>query len=229
MEPNSGILCAIDRAGTGSHSSENPTDGHVGSIAFDRVLFSGYRGIFAQHVISSFGPNLKGVHFMPLTVLEIANKEFKNSLRGYNQDEVDEFLDEVMRDYEALIRENDELKQNIAGMGEKLEQYRALENTLQNTLVVAQSTSEDLKQSARKEAELVVREAQARARELMQKAESEVQHQYAELERIRRESGQFRAKIRSLLESQIALLNEEGTALAEFMPKTELQSAHEPV
>lgn len=146
---------------------------------------------------------------MPLTVLDIANKEFKTSLRGYNQDEVDEFLDEVMRDYEALMRENDELRQNTSGMGEKLEQYRTLEHTLQNTLVVAQSTAEEMKVAARKEAELVVREAEARARELIQKAETDVKRQLEELERLKRESDQFRARVRSLLESQLSLLKED--------------------
>lgn len=146
---------------------------------------------------------------MPLTVLDIANKEFKVSIRGYNQDEVDEFLDEVMRNYEAVIRENDELRQNTSGMGEKLEQYRQLEQTLQSTLVVAQSTADELKQAARKEAELVVREAEARARELIQKADNQVEQQHAEIERLKRETDQFRARIKSLLESQLTMLGQE--------------------
>ncbi|AEJ41608.1 DivIVA family protein [Sulfobacillus acidophilus TPY] len=151
---------------------------------------------------------------MPLTPLDIINKEFKRSLRGYNEDEVNEFLDEVVRDYEALIRENDELRQNADGMTERLEQYRAMEQTLQNTLVVAQQTAEEVKLAARKEAELVVREAEQRAREILQQAEAEVQKAYAERDRIRRETEQFRARIRSLLESQLALLQEDIGALA---------------
>lgn len=143
---------------------------------------------------------------LPLTLLDIANKEFKVSIRGYNQDEVDEFLDEVMRNYEAIIRENDELRQSTSGMGEKLEQYRQLEQTLQSTLVVAQSTADEMKQSARKEAELVVREAEQRARELMQKADQQILQQRAELERLRRETEQFRVRVKSLLESQLTLL-----------------------
>ncbi len=165
---------------------------------------------------------------MPLTVLDIANKEFKTSLRGYNQDEVDEFLDEVMRDYEALMRENDELRQNTSGMGEKLEQYRTLEHTLQNTLVVAQGTAEEMKAAARKEAELVVREAEARARELIQKAEADVKRQQEDLERLKRESDQFRARVRSLLESQLALLKEDVRfpAVRETLA---VDTSHEPV
>ena len=142
---------------------------------------------------------------MPLTVLDIANKEFKTSLRGYNQDEVDEFLDEVMRDYEALMRENDELRQNTSGMGEKLEQYRTLEHTLQNTLVVAQSTAEEVKAAARKEADLIIREAEGKAEEMVNRAQARVREVMQEYERLQRETEQFRARVRSLLESQIAL------------------------
>ncbi len=147
---------------------------------------------------------------MPLTPLDIINKEFKRSLRGYNEDEVNEFLDEVVRDYEALIRENDELKQNAEGMSERLEQYRAMEHTLQNTLVIAQQTAEEMKVAARKEAELVVKEAEAKAREILQKAQADVERAYQELERIKRETDQFRARVRSLLESQLALVNEHS-------------------
>lgn len=164
---------------------------------------------------------------MPLTVLDIANKEFKTSLRGYNQDEVDEFLDEVMKDYEALIRENDELRQNTSGMGEKLEQYRQLEQTLQSTLVVAQGTADEMKQAARKEAELVVREAEGRAREMIHKAEMDVQRQYRELERLRRETEQFRAQVKSLLESQIALLNQAEATLPAVKAAGALEEARE--
>lgn len=152
---------------------------------------------------------------MPLTVLEIQNKEFKTSIRGYNQDEVDEFLDEVMKDYDALLRENEELRHNTSGMGEKLEQYRHLEQTLQSTLVVAQNTADEMKQAARKEAELVVREAESRARELVHKAETDLARQFEKLERLRRETEQFRAKVRSLLESQIALLNHADLTVRE--------------
>lgn len=214
MEFHSGVFRATHGADIGTDSPENPVNGYARPIALNRILLSGYRRIFIVHTICLLGATLKGVARLPLTVLDIANKEFKTSIRGYNQDEVDEFLDEVMRNYEALIRENDELRQSTAGMGEKLEQYRALEQTLQNTLVVAQSTADDMKQAARKEAELIVREAEARARELIQKAEDQVVRQHAEMDRLKRETEQFRARVKSLLESQLALLN-QGFSLTE--------------
>lgn len=142
---------------------------------------------------------------MPLTPLDIYNKEFKRSVRGYSEDEVNEFLDEVVRDYESLIRENDELKQSTAGMSDRLEEYRKLEVTLQNTLVVAQSTAEEVKAASRKEADLIIREAESKAQDMIRRAEVRVREIMQEFERLQRETEQFRARVRSLLESQIAL------------------------
>ncbi len=143
---------------------------------------------------------------MPLTPLDIVNKEFKHGFRGYNEDDVNEFLDEVVRDYEALIKENDELKENTSGMTERLEQYRKLEATLQNTLVVAQQTAEEVKVAARKEAELIVREAEAKAEEIVRKAESRARETETQLTQLRYETEKFRAQVKSLLESQLRLV-----------------------
>lgn len=142
---------------------------------------------------------------MPLTPLDIYNKEFKRSVRGYSEDEVNEFLDEIVRDYEALIRENDELKQSTAGMADRLEEYRKIEATLQSTLLVAQSTAEEVKTAARKEADLIIREAEAKAEDMVQRAQARVREIMQDYERLQRETEQFRARVRSLLESQIAL------------------------
>lgn len=146
---------------------------------------------------------------MPLTPLDIYNKEFKKSLRGYNEDEVNEFLDEVVRDYEALIREHDEMKEGVSGLTERVEQYRKIEETLKNTLVLAESTAEEVKKAAQKEAELIVREAEARSRAMIAEAEERVRAVRAEQEQLFRELERFRASARSLLESQLAMLKEE--------------------
>ncbi len=145
---------------------------------------------------------------MPLTPLDIVNKEFKHGFRGYSEDDVNEFLDEIVRDFEALIRENDELKENTSGMTERLEQYRKLEATLQSTLVVAQQTAEEVKVAARKEAELIIREAESKAQQIVLQAEDKSKATIQEFERLKRESEQFRARVKSLLESQLSLLAE---------------------
>ena len=143
---------------------------------------------------------------MPLTPLDIVNKEFKHGFRGYNEDDVNEFLDEVVRDYEALIKENDELKENTSGMTERLEQYRKLEATLQNTLVIAQQTAEEVKSAARKEAEFIVREAEAKAEEIIRQAELRARETETQLTQLRYEAEKFRAQVKSLLEAQLRLV-----------------------
>ena len=105
-----------------------------------------------------------------LTQLDIHNKEFKRGFRGYNEEEVDEFLDRVIKDYEQLYRENIDLKENIERLNTKVDHFKHLENTLHNTLVVAQETAEGVRAAAKKEAELIVKEAQATAQKMIYEA-----------------------------------------------------------
>ncbi|CAB1128482.1 cell-division initiation protein [Candidatus Hydrogenisulfobacillus filiaventi] len=152
---------------------------------------------------------------MPLTPLDIYNKEFRRVLRGYSEDEVNEFLDQVVKDYEAVLRENEELKAGAAAAGERLEQYRQLEETLKNTLVLAQSTADEVKVAARKEADAIIHEAEGKAQRILEEAQAQVRALEQELERLKREADVFRAKLKSLLESEIALLDsglDAGTA-----------------
>ena len=77
-----------------------------------------------------------------ITPLDIENKKFsKQMVNGYNVDEVDEFLDEITADYEKLYKENKELKENTEELHNDVGQYRTIESTLQNTLVIAQKNS----------------------------------------------------------------------------------------
>ncbi len=151
---------------------------------------------------------------MPLTPLDIYNKEFKHSFRGYQEDEVNEFLDEVVRDYEALLRENQELKEQLSGVADRIEQYRKLEETLKNALLVAQSTAEEVKIAARKEAELIVREAEGRAEQIVQMSQQRSREQEEQLKRLRHEWDVYRARLRSLLETQMTLLSEDESPVA---------------
>ena len=79
---------------------------------------------------------------------QLDNKEFKKALRGYAPEEVDEFLDRVVEEYEALFKENSQLKDKLDSTVEKLNHYTQIENTIQNTLILAQDTAEQSKRSA---------------------------------------------------------------------------------
>ncbi|MBE0067869.1 DivIVA domain-containing protein [Thermoanaerobacterium thermosaccharolyticum] len=138
-----------------------------------------------------------------LTPMDIHNKEFKRSFRGYNENEVDEFLDKVMEDYELLYKENSDLKDRVNILNDKLQNYTDIEKTLNNTLVVAQKSAEDLKQNAKKEADLIIQQAHQEAERIMQKANQEVVRIRTELENQRRKLNIFKAKFKALLEGEL--------------------------
>ncbi|WP_195194294.1 DivIVA domain-containing protein [Enterococcus faecium] len=108
---------------------------------------------------------------MALTPLDIQNKTFPTKMRGYNQDEVDDFLDLVVRDYEELTQRNRELEKAVKHSEEKLEYFNELKDALNQSIIVAQDTADKVKTSASKESEVIVTSAQNKANELVANAE----------------------------------------------------------
>ena len=140
---------------------------------------------------------------MKLTPMDINNKEFKKGLRGYNSDEVDEFLDDVVDNYEEMYKENANLKEKLANLNEKVEHYSKIETTIQNTLILAQNAAEQAKNSAQKEAELMVKNANETAQKVMDKAHGDVIHINDEYEKVKQEFIKFRAKYRNFMNTQL--------------------------
>lgn len=143
-----------------------------------------------------------------LTPLDIQNKEFKRSFRGYNEDEIDGFLDQVIKDYEQLYRENDELKESIERLNSKLENYQHMENTLHSTLVIAQETAEEVKLNAKKQSELVVKEAEIKAQKLIDEAMGKVRRMSGEYEEIRKQLQVYRTRMKTLVQAQLDMISE---------------------
>ena len=104
-----------------------------------------------------------------LTPLDIQKQEFGVKMRGYNADEVDDFLDLVGADYEKLYRENKELKDKMIVLNKSIEEYKNLENSLRNALLYAQNTAEDVKKNANEKAQNIILEAENKARDFRQK------------------------------------------------------------
>ncbi|KYH35663.1 septum site-determining protein DivIVA [Clostridium tepidiprofundi DSM 19306] len=142
---------------------------------------------------------------MRITSMDIENKEFKRTVRGYNPYEVDEFLDQIAEDYEALYKENSILNEKISILDEKIEHYKKIESTIQKTLVLAQNSAEQVKLSAQKEAELIIKDANDAAQKIIDKANNDVLKINDEFDRIRREFNKFRTKYRNFMNSQIEL------------------------
>lgn len=142
-----------------------------------------------------------------LTPLDIHNKEFKRGFRGYNEEEVDEFLDRVVKDFEKLYQENLELKEAVERLGGKLEHYQHMENTLHSTLVIAQETAEEVKLNAKKETELLIKEAELRAQKMVEEAVSKVRKMTSEYEEMQKQAQIYRTRLRTLLQAQLEMLN----------------------
>ncbi|MCL2498315.1 MAG: DivIVA domain-containing protein [Symbiobacteriaceae bacterium] len=142
-----------------------------------------------------------------LTPLDIHNKEFKKSLRGYDEMEVDQFLDEVVRDYETIYRELNLLRDKVLGLEERIEQFQVMEDNLKKTLLVAQEASDKLRDNAQREGELILREAEAKAGRIVDEARTRVQQATTEFEELRTNAAIFRSRIKSLLLAQVEILD----------------------
>lgn len=108
-----------------------------------------------------------------ITPMDIHNKTFSRKLRGYAEDEVNSFLEEVVSDYERIYREHREMEEQMDTLKTKLSNYEKMEATMSSTLVMAQETADNVKKSAQKEAELIIREAQAQRKQILADAEEE--------------------------------------------------------
>ena len=144
-----------------------------------------------------------------LTPLDIENKRFGRSLKGYNVDEVDEFLDELTIQYEKLYKENSELKELVENSKKDLEHYKSVEHTLQNTLVMAQTTAEDIKNMAQKQADQIINEANIKAKKSVEELDRQEFELRTKLEEKRKEYEMFKSKMERFLLSQLDMLKEE--------------------
>lgn len=145
---------------------------------------------------------------MKLTPMDISNKEFKKSFRGYNSDEVDEFINEIIENYEELYKENSRIKENLLRVNEKLEHYVKIENTIQNTLLLAQNAAEQARESSQKESELIIRNANETAKKILDKAHNDVISVNDEYEKVKQDFIKFRAKFRNFMNAQTETFDE---------------------
>jgi cell division initiation protein len=143
------------------------------------------------------------------TPLDIENKKFaKQMMNGYSVEEVDNFLDELTLDYEKLYKESNENKGKISELEASLVKYKNLESTLQNTLVMAQSTADEIKKVAQQQADQIVRDAQGTAKQQVMELEQQITIKTKELEDLQKQFDVYKAKMESLLISQLELLKE---------------------
>jgi len=143
------------------------------------------------------------------TPLDIENKKFaKQMMNGYSVEEVDNFLDELTVDYERLYKESNENKTKMAELEANLVKYKNLESTLQNTLVMAQSTADEIKKVAQQQADQIIRDAQGTAKQQLMEIEQQITIKTRELDDLQKQFDVYKAKMESLLISQLELLKD---------------------
>ena len=144
-----------------------------------------------------------------ITPLDIENKRFsKQMMNGYSVEEVDDFLDELTADYSKNYKENSELRAKVEELNKSLEHYKSIEATLNNTLLMAQSTAEDIKKVAKQQAEQIINEAKSNAQKQVDDLNSEVLLRTKELDDVKKQFDIYKAKMESLLISQLELLKD---------------------
>lgn len=144
-----------------------------------------------------------------ITPLDIENKKFaKQMMNGYSVEEVDDFLDELTVDYTKNYKEVSELRAKVEELNSSLAQYKSIESTLQNTLVMAQTTAEEVKNVARQKADQIVEEAKAGAQKQVDELNSQIIMKQKELDDVKKQFDIYKAKMEALLISQLELLKD---------------------
>jgi cell division initiation protein len=147
---------------------------------------------------------------MRITPLDIQQKQFPMKFRGFDVEEVYAFLEVIREEMEELLRENASLKENVQRASNHIKEYKDMESTLRETLMTAQQMVEDYKTNARKEAELVIKEAEIKADSLIKEAQEKVikiHEDIVDLKGIRRH---FREELKRLIENHARMLEHDS-------------------
>lgn len=167
---------------------------------------------------------------LTLTPMDINNKDFKRVMRGYNAEEVDDFLDEVIENYESLYKENGSLKEKVVSSSEKIEHYSKIEKTIQNTLLLAQNAADQAKASSQQEADMLIKNANETAQKILDKAHSDVVQINEEYENIKQEFIKFKAKFRNFINTQLDTFNDlEKNISKDFINSTPKQEIKDDI
>lgn len=139
---------------------------------------------------------------MRITSLDIQQQQFKGKMfGGLDQEDVDAFLQNVAAEMENLIRENNELKEQQARQNREMLDMAEKEKELREVMLAAQRITEDMKGNARKEAELIVSEAELKAERIVADSERQLGELKARIEDVRRQKVQFEMSLKGLLDS----------------------------
>src|ERR1700733_8763814 len=149
-----------------------------------------------------------------ITVVDIQHRSFKRALQGYDRTDVDKFLDEIIETLEDEATARAAYEAEIADLRERISHFKAMEDSLQSTLLLAQRTADEVKATAHKEADLIRGEARLAAEREMASIGDRLEEVRREHQRMLDVAGQAKSEIRSLLLSHLALIDRPSTLAA---------------
>ena len=162
---------------------------------------------------------------MSITPNDIHNKDFSTKFKGFDPEEVNEFLDEVKKELEHLIRENKDLEKRVKFNEEKVEYFTSIQETLNKSIIVAQEAADRLRENARKDAEIIIFEAEKTAEELLKEAAEKATQINRETDAIKKETRIFRQRLQILSQTQLEMIkNEEWDLLLNSHSKIEVSA-----
>ncbi|OLN33405.1 DivIVA domain-containing protein [Desulfosporosinus metallidurans] len=144
---------------------------------------------------------------MQMTPLDIRNKTFHKGVRGYQCVEVEKFLENLSQEFESAYSENFELREKTKGLEAEINHYRQIENTLQQTLVLAQQTAEEVTKAAHHEAELILKEAEQKKLSKVSEAQKKWEEIQEEIQELSRNRDLLRTQLKSFLLAHLDLAN----------------------
>ncbi len=150
---------------------------------------------------------------MKLTPLDIEHKEFKKALQGYAREDVDQFLDEIIASMEADIETRTALEAKVADLEQRVSHFRAMEESLKSTLVLAQRTADELKAAAHKEVELIKQRGKIDLDNELQGVRRQIDSAHGELQRVLDHYESVKHDFRTFLTRHLALVDESRPSL----------------
>ena len=152
---------------------------------------------------------------MRLTPLDIRKQEFKKAMRGLEADEVHAFLATIADEYEAVINDNKALRERLLELDDKVQEYRNMEKTLRDTLLTAERVTVEAKDNARREAELIVKEAQIEADKAVRDVRSTAMRLRQEIQTLKQQKDGYLSRLKVLIESHLKFIETAEKDFAE--------------
>jgi cell division initiation protein len=143
---------------------------------------------------------------MRITPLDIQQKQFSSRLRGFDMEEVDSFLELIREEMEELLRENANLREEARRFEKQLKDYKNIEHTLRDTLINTQQMSEEYKITAKKDAELKIKEAELQAQEIIKEAQDKVVKIHEDITDLKGVRRHFKEEVKRLIESHLGMI-----------------------